>query len=152
MILDLKDSYGPVFLRGACCLAAEESWVHENHLHSSSFSWVNPLHLTQLPLCIGPSDTISICCNYGDPHPLLAQPHKHTHTKHTAHWCNSCCLGGHGRLWVGSINVMVHTHKCSHTHIHNLIIDEGLLTSPRLLRDILQLMRTHKHCRHYRPP
>lgn len=116
MILDLKDSYGPVFLRGACCLAPEESWVHENHLHSSSFSWVNPLALTQLPLCIGPSDTISICCNYGDPHPLLAQPHKHTHTKHTAHWCNSCCLGGHGRLWVGSINVMVHTHKCSHTH------------------------------------
>lgn len=82
----------------------------------SSFSWVNPLALTQLPLCAGPSDTISICCNYRDPSPpTLSASLTHTHTEDTAHWCNSCCLGGHGRLWVGSINVMVHTHKRSHT-------------------------------------
>lgn len=107
-------------------------------LHTSSFSWLNPLGLTQLPLCAGPSDTISICCNYRDPHPLSIShtntyAHTNTHTQPTGHWCNSCCLGGRGRLWVGSINVMVHIH----THMHNLIIDEGLLTSPLLLRDIL---------------
>lgn len=85
-------------------------------LRTSSFSWVNPLALTQLPLCAGPSDTISICCNYRDPSPpTLSASLTHTHTEDTAHWCNSCCLGGHGRLWVGSINVMVHTHKRSHT-------------------------------------
>lgn len=27
---------------------------------------VNPLALTWLPLCVGPSDTISISCNYRD--------------------------------------------------------------------------------------
>lgn len=45
----------------------------------SSFSWVNPLALTQLLPCAGPLDAISICCNYRDPHPLLSQPHKHIH-------------------------------------------------------------------------
>ena len=72
-------------------------------LHTSSFSSDNPLALTQLPPCAGPSDTISICCNYReDPHPpplCASQTHTHTeHTEHTAHWCNSCCLGGDGRL------------------------------------------------------
>lgn len=43
------------------------------------------------------------------------------------------------------------THTTAN-HTHNLIIDDRLLTSPLLLRDILRLMRTHKHCRLYRPP
>lgn len=69
--------------------------------HASSFSRVNPLALTPLPLRAGPSDSISICLNYKDPHPLFSQPrnHSHTHTRNTlptgvihAAW------GGHGRL------------------------------------------------------
>lgn len=91
-------------------------------VHASSFSPVNPLALTQLPLRAGPSDSISICLNYKDPHPLFSQPRNHIHTRNTlptgvihAAW------GGHGRLWVGSINLMVHTHQrsCAHVQPHH---------------------------------
>lgn len=51
--------------------------------YTSSFSRVNPLALTQFPLRAGPSDTISISCNYKDHHPLLSQPHNHIHTQNT---------------------------------------------------------------------
>lgn len=85
--------------------------------HSSSFSRVNPLALAQFPLRTGPSDSISICLNYKIPTPYSLSL-AITYTQNTlptgvihAAW------GGHGRLWVGSINVMVHTHKRSRTHV-----------------------------------
>lgn len=76
------------------------------HLLLLSFSCV------QVPQILSPSALIM-----KSPPPTLSALQSHTHSEHTAHWCNSCCLGGHRRLWVGSINVMVHTHKRSCTHM-----------------------------------
>lgn len=86
------------------------------------------------------------------PPPTLSALRSHTHSENTAHWCNSCCLGGVMGDYEWDRSMWWFTHTNVHAHMCNLIIDEGLLTSPLLLRDILQLMRTHKHRWLYRPP
>lgn len=45
-------------------------------------SQVNPLAPSQPPMCTGPTDAISICCNYRRPHSLLTLS-KHIHMQNT---------------------------------------------------------------------
>lgn len=56
---------------GLCCL-----------LYTFTLSWVNPLALSQPPMCTGPTDAISICCNYRRPH-CLHTLSKHIHMQNT---------------------------------------------------------------------
>lgn len=56
---------------------------------------------------------------------------------------------------MGSINVMVHTHTHANANTHTCATSSSMRASLPPLSywgDILQLMRTHKHCRLYRPP
>lgn len=58
----------------------------------------------ELPLRSDFSVAISFCCNYTDPPIMTMTPYPtlsaltHTLPEHITHRCNSCRLGGHGRL------------------------------------------------------
>lgn len=106
-----------------CCCASFTSLLSSVliHLLSPSFPCV------QVPQILSPSALI-----IKSPPPTLSALQSHTHLENTAHWCNSCCLGGvmGDYEWDRSMWWFTHTQTFTHTCATSSSMRASYLPSP----------------------
>lgn len=92
-----------------CCCASFTPLLSPLLIHLLSLSFP----CVQVPQILSPSALI-----IKSPPPTLSALQSHTHSENTAHWCNSCCLGGSWEIMSGidqcdGSHTQTFTHTCA---------------------------------------